>query len=854
MLRPEAEHFAHVLPYRASEKAAVSGKRVSTRKSRRNNAEPELGYWRYLRAALNWPLRTGAAAVQYLREISQRRGILLMPFIGFLSGRAMLFGQPCPFGPAFFVLTVLAFPEVALPVFAAVSLGTLSVSRLQFWVWLCGGSLVWYLLRQKPRAFRKFSPALTASFSLATAYGLVSLAQLYVLGQTVTWTWVAAYIILLHITVYLVTPLSSVRELHLGEWLSTDQIVGLLIVSASSFLGIAGIRLGTWNWQIGLSMLAVLVICSQWNTGVAAVSSLCLGALTLGFSTSLPLAMGTFGLIGIGTSIGGRYGKAGTAVGFAASNLLISMSIPDVSALQTWWLHAGAALAAFLLIPYGVIARWAVYLPGAKVMEHRQNSAEARLRREVNTRFMELSGMFSDLAAAFDYFPRGINRQVVDPSCLLDSLSKRVCVGCGRYETCWKDNFYTTSSTLLNLCTLAERTGYLNLTDLGDKLWQDCERRSELVTSANHLLELMQVESRWQKRLRENQEIVAAQLGGVSELLRSFASAVHLNFGFVEECEERVAGEIKRAGLVCQVSVSQTSGGCLIVELDGPACSGRRWCSSYLDGAISTAMGERYSLWQTKCVREATGSGCKMVFLPERRYEVDVQHVRAARPGSLVSGDSFSQIKLKDGKLAFIISDGMGYGTKAALESGTTVKLLKQLLDYGFDREFAVSTVNSILLLRSPDDIFATVDLAIVDLFTGTVEFVKNGAAPSYIMKRGGVVQRIQANSMPLGMLDRVDYYCERACLDGGDTLVMVTDGITDACAGAIEGDEWLLHFLASAERGDPTLAEALLNKVQKAVGGNRDDLTVVTVTLRNAGAGSSTPPGTPEVSVLTRT
>lgn len=852
MLRPEFEHVASVLPYRMETRDKSAKGTSSARKSQGVGKQQENAFG-WLRAAFSTPYRLLVRVGRYLMELFQHKAIAWMSLVGFLSSRASLFGQVCPFGPAYFVLVVLAYPELTWPVFTAVALGTLSVSRLQFWVWLCGGALAWYLLREKPGIFRKFSPALIASFSFVAAFSVVNLVQSYLLGTTMSWMWVAVYVILLHITVSLIRPLVSARDLKLGEWLSSEQMAALLLVLAASFLGLSGLSIGMWNWQLGLSLFAVLVICSQWDFGVATVASLCLGALTFPFSESLATAIGTFGLLGMGTSLGAKFGKPGIAIGFAAANLFISMHIPDVSTLQMWWLHGAVALAGFLLVPAEVLARWVVYLPGTRATEQRRSNTESRMQREVNTRFMELSEMFSDLAAAFDYLPKGINSEVVDPSWLLDNLSKRVCVGCGTYETCWKEDFYTTSNTLLNLCTLVEKASDLHLDDLIDAFKPECERKAELANGVNHLLELMQVELHWKNRLQENQKIVAAQLEGVAQLFYSFACAARPSINFSEEFEEKVAAELKRAGLVHKVTVLQTGHGRLITELEGPPCSGRRWCSSYLDGLVSAAMGQRYSLWLTKCAKEATGPGCKMVFLPERRFQVDVQSVRAARPGSLVCGDSFSQLKLRDGKLAFIISDGMGYGTKAALESGTTVRLLKQLLDYGFEREFAVSTVNSILLLRSPEDTFATVDLAIVDLFTGTVEFIKNGAAPSYILKQGGVVQRIQANSMPLGMLDRIDYYCERVTLDSGDMLVMVTDGVTDACAGAIEGDEWLLHFLASAERGDPTLAETLLNKVQKAVAGNRDDLTVVTVTLKNTAAYSTVSIEGQEVPVLTR-
>ncbi len=63
--------------------------------------------------------------------------------------------------------------------------------------------------------------------------------------------------------------------------------------------------------------------------------------------------------------------------------------------------------------------------------------------------------------------------------------------------------------------------------------------------------------------------------------------------------------------------------------------------------------------------------------------------------------------------------------------------MLERLLEAGFDDEFAVKTANLILLLRSPGESFATLDVATLDMVTGEVQFIKAGSPASFI-KRGG--------------------------------------------------------------------------------------------------------------------
>src|SRR5690606_2616617 len=131
------------------------------------------------------------------------------------------------------------------------------------------------------------------------------------------------------------------------------------------------------------------------------------------------------------------------------------------------------------------------------------------------------------------------------------------------------------------------------------------------------------------------------------------------------------------------------------------------------------------------------------------------------------------------GRLALVLSDGMGAGEKAAAESRTVVGLLQRLLEAGFDQQFAVRMVNSVLLLRSPEETFATIDMAIVDLAGRRAEFLKIGAPPTFI-KRGDHVISVRGASLPAGILQQVeaDVQCRR--VQAGDAIVMMTDGLID--------------------------------------------------------------------------
>lgn len=210
-------------------------------------------------------------------------------------------------------------------------------------------------------------------------------------------------------------------------------------------------------------------------------------------------------------------------------------------------------------------------------------------------------------------------------------------------------------------------------------------------------------------------------------------------------------------------------------------------------------------------------------------YNLELGLAQRAGQHQQVCGDCYSFIELDPGREAIILSDGMGKGPQAAEESKTTTRMLELLLEAGFSKELVLRTANSLLQLRSVEDSFATVDLAVVDLREGTAELLKLGAAPGYLKKRSGV-QEIGASSLPLGILSNPEAESHHVKLSPTDLLVMVTDGVADP-----DGDTaWLEPLLAEMNHSPPqVVADRIVEETTCRSGGClRDDLTVIACRL----------------------
>ena len=206
----------------------------------------------------------------------------------------------------------------------------------------------------------------------------------------------------------------------------------------------------------------------------------------------------------------------------------------------------------------------------------------------------------------------------------------------------------------------------------------------------------------------------------------------------------------------------------------------------------------------------------------EKSYSVECAISSVAGERDEVSGDTAVAFESVGGYFYSLISDGMGSGREAKETSSLVADFMTRALEFNPEGQTVLRILNHTVRHRRRE-CSATVDLFSVDLYRGDAEFLKSGAAASYV-KRGSSIFRIKSKTAPLGLMKNVDAERIKIDLEGEDYIVMLSDGIGQSA----EETPWLLELLSKPpkkslkEYSDSILAAALKNLP------HTDDMTVL--------------------------
>ena len=756
---------------------------------------------------------------------------VLIFFFCFLIGRAVLFDEIAPFGTALFAV-LLYRKKGGFRAFVAVTAGLFSfrfggfavkyvITMLLFasgWAFADKKSVKWTAFRA---ASLLFACLLLVNVTSSAIHGFLLYEILIGLLESIVG----------FVMVFILSQAADVLwDQTRRRILSNEEMICISIFFSLTIIGFWNVHLFGLSLRNIFSVFLILLFAYIGGAGAGAAIGITVGFLLSLASAPDPVLMGNLAICGLLAGTFRDLGRLGSGVAFLLANILMTFYINrSAFVILPFWEIAGA-IALLMMIPKSGIRFLRRFVDYGWARADEQQYYGKRVQELTVGRLDEFAGVFHHLSKVFGRISeRNSTEGKEELSRIFDQVADHVCRGCPLYRSCWERDFYNTYSNLFDLVAACEEKGYAEESDFPPVMLRKCLNSSELTEDLNVVYHTYRSSLNWQQRIFDCRRLVAEQLDGVSQVVKQLAAELDMDVRFRNNIEEALRLELDKSGIYAkEVLVLEKPRGATEISIVKPACHGGRECRKQVEGIVSRVMGKPMSCLSPECVR-AGQEDCTLNLVEARRFEVVTGIARKPRQDSLTSGDSYSFAPVKDGKYLLALSDGMGSGARAAEESSAVVSLLENFLEAGFDQNITVKTINSILMLRSQEEMFATADVCIMDLVEGSADFIKIGGVPSFL-RRENKVEIIRQDALPIGILEEVQLENISAPIQDEDRIVMVTDGILDAFAVMGDGERALADFIATLntinpqEIADSVMEEALLQTDEVA----RDDMTVL--------------------------
>lgn len=227
----------------------------------------------------------------------------------------------------------------------------------------------------------------------------------------------------------------------------------------------------------------------------------------------------------------------------------------------------------------------------------------------------------------------------------------------------------------------------------------------------------------------------------------------------------------------------------------------------------------------------------QVAILPDSLPEVAGYQIHAGNvPSRGVSGDFYKVVERNGGReVILLLADVSGKGIAAALLTGSLEALTAGAIATGASPEEVCATTSRLLFERTPPEKYSTLFLAQLEPERGGLIYCNAGHNPGLVVRRDGGSQWLASTGPPVGLLPEANYEASSVTLEAGDTLVLYTDGITEA--ENRDGEEYgtdRLEALCREHKDLPArdLAETIEEHLSTFAAGNpfADDRTLVIV------------------------
>lgn len=751
----------------------------------------------------------------------------IISILAYLISRSSIMEELTPFGVAFISAYLIKFGDSFLiPLF--VSLGVATVHGLASYQYI---SVVWFIFFTFKILNPKFKESVIKT-SIFSALSLVLLKGLYLIinDYYIYDLMLTAFegIIVFTLTYIFAHSIPTI-DTTFNRVFSTEEVICGAIMLALAVSGFNSIDILGISIRNVIGIVIVLLFAYSKGPSIGTAVGITIGVITSMSQISLPFVISIYGFAGLLSGLFKEVGKIGSCLGFLLGNIIMSFYIDGSIETILKNKEIMISIGIFFIVTKLVKGLNSKVIIGVSSRTQIEEAYSSRIKDITYKRLNEISQVFEELGQTFN---RVSDRKKIveqnDISELIDAVANEVCSKCSLCRFCWESDFYATYQSMFDILSIVEMKGNISSDMMPDVFKKRCSKTEEIAQKVNYLFDIYKMDYKWENKILESRQLVSQQLEGVAKIIKDLANEIYDDVRFKQDVEREIFAGLKKNKInVDKVIVTEKENDDFEIYLEVKSRSGGDIIDKVTE-IVSEIVGIQLTNDKYCASTKYEDKRIKFKLIKANRYGAITKVSRVDKGFNSVSGDNYTFGERNNNYFA-VISDGMGVGYKASQESDITISLLEKFLEAGFDKELALKTINSVLVLKSSDEMLATVDMSIVDLYRGKTQFIKIGSAPTFI-KRRDKIQIINSHSLPVGILRDVDFQVYEEDLEDGDFIIMVSDGVLDSNFDEENKEKWLAKVIYEIDSVNPqTIADKIMDAALKACGGKaNDDMTVL--------------------------
>ena len=625
-------------------------------------------------------------------------------------------------------------------------------------------------------------------------------------------------------------------ELKNKKAFSIEEVIGTSLVIAIAVSCFGDFKILGFSITNVLSILIVLIL--GWKNGilVGATSGITIG-ITLGIiSGSEPIMIAAYAISGMLAGLLNRFGKIGVIVGFCIGNIVLAYVSNGYTVELIHFKEILIASIALLAVPKNISINIEEFVGSSKLLPLSKDRTLTRSQETVE-KLNNMSDTIKKLADTYqkeqtalqDEILKEDNKQVFITE-LLNNIEPY------KENLLYDDIANVNGKIIDDIFNLLLDKQEISREELL-KIFADCnsyiigfddkevskyleENIMQMLRAINISYKISKSNFIWKKRLDENKKNMQEQLNGVSKAISGMAKEIEKEAKIDTEYEKQeieIIEKLKQKEIqIEEISIKHPNR--YLIEIYTHQIVDNR----IIEEVLTKVLNEKI------VINEENSVGNRLSFMSDDKFVMGLGTSEYYKSQNLISGDNMLNIRLKDGKYLVALSDGMGTGKKANESSSQALKMLENLLLSGFDKETSLELIST-SLINNNEEMFATLDIAIVDLYQGNIEFIKSGACPTYI-KNKKKVQIIKSTSLPTGMMNEKNIETFDSDIQNGEIVLMCSDGVLDANIEYKNKELWIKYMLEDIETTNTKkIADIIINEaVDNNFGKAKDDMSII--------------------------